>query len=363
MIDSGRMLIDFGNLLGRHRDLHRVLKEHGCEDALREACETCADLAGVRATLPAIHRERPDLYEYGMFCAALSLPLSEELEYPAEQRGHLFMAALLQDCGQLALSGQAAALAHELHPVAGREILTKLEDIPPVVAELVLNHHERYDGTGFPEGRLEPNLQTAQLALSVLNDAVRIRLAEAGNRNLANCPPVLRFNQGHQFTRECRALLRVLASPALTPGADWTDNDAGSHIDRLLADTACLGQWLQLLKPMSAALGQVPLTPTVARFRLLAQNLPYSADSSGIVHESMCRWAEYVRDQELAEHYPELEEVTALQRELFTQLERVLDFMTAQADARTSAKLLNVQRAMQKLAAARTQNRGDGDVA
>jgi HD-GYP domain-containing protein (c-di-GMP phosphodiesterase class II) len=37
-----------------------------------------------------------------------------------------------------------------MHPQIGMSVLAPL-DVPPVVHEVVLHHHERWDGTGYPE--------------------------------------------------------------------------------------------------------------------------------------------------------------------------------------------------------------------
>ena len=38
------------------------------------------------------------------------------------------------------------------HPIYGAEILSQYERVPPPVVEAVLQHHERFDGTGYPNG-------------------------------------------------------------------------------------------------------------------------------------------------------------------------------------------------------------------
>ena len=68
------------------------------------------------------------------------------------------VAAELRDVGLVAVPDEILAAAdpeaHALfrrHPVAGERILSVAESMRPV-ARLVRTCHERYDGTGFPEG-------------------------------------------------------------------------------------------------------------------------------------------------------------------------------------------------------------------
>ncbi|MDD5092904.1 MAG: HD domain-containing protein [Dehalococcoidia bacterium] len=71
-------------------------------------------------------------------------------------------AAMLQNIGYIWLSSplwekrtpltQAENTEFEKHPLYGAEILGQYERVPPAVVEAVAQHHERFDGTGYPNG-------------------------------------------------------------------------------------------------------------------------------------------------------------------------------------------------------------------
>ncbi|MFO1020652.1 MAG: HD domain-containing phosphohydrolase [Planctomycetales bacterium] len=78
----------------------------------------------------------------------------------------LGVAALLQDLGLLALRTahrEAAEVPHAdlsnpqsqrflQHPTIGAAIVAGLADVPPIIPQLIAQHHERLDGTGSPRG-------------------------------------------------------------------------------------------------------------------------------------------------------------------------------------------------------------------
>ncbi len=78
------------------------------------------------------------------------------------------VAALLHDVGMLRISaemlnqakpfGDDARRAVEAHTRAGSEILTALAPEARWLADVALSHHERPDGTGYPDGLREPQL-------------------------------------------------------------------------------------------------------------------------------------------------------------------------------------------------------------
>lgn len=119
-------------------------------DQTVEALSTAMDL---REPYTAGHQRR---------VAELACALAEEMGLPPEQVRGLRVAALLHDLGKalfvpieiLSKPGKLNALEMALvreHPRAGYEILRKV-DFPWPVAEIVYQHHERLDGSGYPRG-------------------------------------------------------------------------------------------------------------------------------------------------------------------------------------------------------------------
>ncbi len=92
--------------------------------------------------------------------AELAVALAQRLGVEGDDLEQLYLAALLHDVGKIALPdsvlGKPGPLAPderalvERHPVIGYELLADLGS--PLAATLVLHHHERWDGDGYPHG-------------------------------------------------------------------------------------------------------------------------------------------------------------------------------------------------------------------
>ena len=87
--------------------------------------------------------------------------LSEEMRLPRDTAEALELLAATHDIGQVALPDHVLTKAGPLtddewdamkrHPEIGYRIARTSPDLAPI-AESILSHHERWDGTGYPRG-------------------------------------------------------------------------------------------------------------------------------------------------------------------------------------------------------------------
>ena len=96
-----------------------------------------------------------------------AIEIAKQLHLGEEQVEALRAAALLHDIGKLAVPEQIINKPGKLtpeefekmkvHPIVGAEILERVA-FPYPVAPIVRSHHERWDGTGYPEGLSGENI-------------------------------------------------------------------------------------------------------------------------------------------------------------------------------------------------------------
>jgi HD-GYP domain-containing protein (c-di-GMP phosphodiesterase class II) len=162
--------------------------------------------------------------------ALRAVQVGEELGLAPGRLRTLAVGGLLHDIGKLSVPDEVLKKPGALdrdeyvviqgHPEHGRRLLRELGGFADGVLKLVHDHHERLDGSGYPEGlsAAQLDLDTRILAVCDVYDAListRVyRAAWSAEKALG-----LLFEQtGSAFDRRCvEALARVLARESSTP--------------------------------------------------------------------------------------------------------------------------------------------------
>ncbi len=155
-------------------DLRKMLEQRNA--ALRAVHAAQRD-AIRRLTLISARREAGGL-EHCLRVGALSALLGAALGKPVEWCDMLFDAATVHDIGNFSipdgilyktgrLSTQEWRIVRD-HPIAGAALLAGTNNpIEALAAEVALNHHEKWDGSGYPAGRQGSNIPLAGRIVAV----------------------------------------------------------------------------------------------------------------------------------------------------------------------------------------------------
>jgi HD-GYP domain-containing protein (c-di-GMP phosphodiesterase class II) len=127
--------------------------------AARELRETYT--ATVRALAGAVEARDAYTAHHAERVSAYAVEIAAVIGLPVERMPQLEYGFLLHDIGKIGVSDailfKPGALDEgereqmERHPVIGEEIIREIEFLAPA-REVVRHHHERWDGTGYPDG-------------------------------------------------------------------------------------------------------------------------------------------------------------------------------------------------------------------
>lgn len=145
------------NRLRNH--LEELVKERTDELRQSEKNLRASLLDSITALAATVEMRDPYTAGHQRRVAQLAIAIADKLQLPAEQIEGIHLASVVHDVGKIRVPAEILSkpgLLNELefriikeHPQNGYEILKTIE-LPWPVARIVLQHHERMDGTGYP---------------------------------------------------------------------------------------------------------------------------------------------------------------------------------------------------------------------
>lgn len=135
----------------------------GVQHELKQSFENLKKVMHSTVKAIAMTVEKRDPYTSGHQhrVSALARAIAEEIGLSEDQTEGLYMAAAIHDIGKISLPAEILAKPVQLssielrliqaHAQAGYDILKGVE-FPWPIAEIVLQHHERMNGSGYPQG-------------------------------------------------------------------------------------------------------------------------------------------------------------------------------------------------------------------
>jgi PAS domain S-box-containing protein/putative nucleotidyltransferase with HDIG domain len=148
----------YANLYGRN-----ITERKRAEEQLRESLEQLrrAVETTIQVLVMAVEMKDPDTAGHQRRMTKLARTMATEMGLPPEKVEGLRMAGVIHDIGKITLPTEVLSKPTKLsaielslireHVRLGYEILKEVQS-PWPLAEIVLQHHERMDGSGYPRG-------------------------------------------------------------------------------------------------------------------------------------------------------------------------------------------------------------------
>jgi putative nucleotidyltransferase with HDIG domain len=185
----------------------------GLKDSLLDTVKCLSEAVDAKSPWTRGHSER---------VAELSCDIAKELGLGVEEIEKIRMAALLHDVGKIGTFEELLDKPGKLTPeeweivkghcAKGVQIISPVERFKELIP-MILHHHERYDGKGYPEGKKGEEIPLGARILCVA-DAVDAMMSERPYREAMPIEKVLqelRNNAGIQFCpKVVEAALKVL---------------------------------------------------------------------------------------------------------------------------------------------------------
>lgn len=174
----GRNLLDNPAVAGIVLSSRDITQRVQAEEELRQTFEKLQKTLGgtIDALVTIAENRDPYMTGHHQRVTRLACALAEEMGLPGEQIEGLRVAGTIHDIGKVSVPaeilGKPSSLKeYELglvktHPQAGYDLL-KMTEFPWPVTQILLQHHERLDGSGYPRGLAGRNILLEARVLGV----------------------------------------------------------------------------------------------------------------------------------------------------------------------------------------------------
>ncbi|HEX78326.1 MAG TPA: PAS domain S-box protein [Dehalococcoidia bacterium] len=176
----------------------------------------------VEALAAAVDAKDPYTHGHSRKVTDYAVAIGQEMGLAPQELEELRLAGILHDVGKIAVPVEVLARPRRLTPQEYGLVKTHVEassrilegvDLPQAVKQAVVQHHERYDGTGYPAGLSGQQISLGGRILAVA-DALEAMGADRPYRKALGLFPILRelsSCSGSQFDPEvAAAAIRVL---------------------------------------------------------------------------------------------------------------------------------------------------------
>ncbi|MBI1953222.1 MAG: HD domain-containing protein [Candidatus Omnitrophica bacterium] len=139
---------------------------------------TWGTIKSLSAILDGMDTHAPHGVSNPKVLSEVALAIGRKLRLSESQEGPLQYAAWLHDAGRVGIPQEILKKTEKLapeefakireHPVKGAHFLQSIEILEPAIP-IILHHHERYDGTGYPKGLAKEGIPLGARILAVAN--------------------------------------------------------------------------------------------------------------------------------------------------------------------------------------------------
>ncbi len=169
---------------------------------------TVAEMTMLQAFLSSYDQ---DTYEHSYRIAGMALEVAYYLRLTEEDAGLVYLSALLHDIGKVTIPSailqkrgpldESELQVMRQHPQIGQHMLAQAGGVFGRLADIVVTHHERWDGQGYPFGRAGEDIPLAGRILAVVDsfDAMTSLRAYQKPQSLAFAYAEVELCAGNQY--------------------------------------------------------------------------------------------------------------------------------------------------------------------
>ena len=165
---------------------------------------------GIRSLATLLDMRVPQEYMHSPYFSRLVVAIAQEMKLDEKQQESLKYASILHDAGKADIPLEILTKRTRLtvkeyniikrHPISGAEILRPMQILKPV-SSIIMHHHEKYDGTGYPSHLKKGQIPQGARVMAVADafEAMVYGRPYRERRDIASALKEIKKKSGTQF--------------------------------------------------------------------------------------------------------------------------------------------------------------------
>ena len=316
-------------------DLKLTHMRHQFNEEFMDALTISRISPGLLQKLTVFLCEYPDYLDQHLFCAWLSGLLAREMGLDARKSARIVVAALVRDLGLLhidpdILSGNrrlspAQWRSMQAHTVIGKFIAEETGRLAPDQLVGILEHHERFDGSGYPQAKASSRLQVEGqvIAMADVISSVRFKQFKNTGRGLRDTKAFIQMNAASFHPDVYRAVFSIYKNSHLERASDHTHASVSEFIQHLKARTDGIDAVTKALERVMLYLNNLDGHQEAFKILRFSLQVLQMIKRSGLAGFELKQWLNELDEEPEQDDIAELVEIELMQNELYWQFSHV----------------------------------------
>ncbi len=193
---------------------HRRIDVRGVDEIIKAFIQAFRQEINPLSLLASLKSVHEYTFTHVTNVCILTMSQAETLGFTGDNLHQIGVAALLHDVGKIFIPEEILTKSSKLsqderkiietHTVKGARYLMGIEGIPKLAVLSALEHHLKYDGTGYPsiKGGWRPNIASQLISIADVFDAMRSKRSYQGEIAIDKVVEVLNNGKGNSFNPE-----------------------------------------------------------------------------------------------------------------------------------------------------------------
>lgn len=334
-LDGERLYQYLIDWIQKHEDLLAIHQQMQLDRAIKALCKHYHRTPILHQILTVLSTQLPETFDRACFTAWMATATAQQRRLSVEDTMNVFLAGLCHDIGLLHIPENILRAPNQqqpaewrmfqAHPVIGQKIIAAIPGLSKHIGQIILEHHEACDGTGYPSSKMGNDLHSSGQLLALCDNLYSLRFNPLfkNQRTLKDLQPYLNLNQEVHLYCNYQAMTQILQQVKLVAQRQVSESDMLLFCEQTLKKYHLLTIWGRVVHDVVAYLPSGSSEkPLKIAFNMLA-HIKKVIRQSGLFNEGIQRWIIHVQGQQLSDVFAEIEEIGLMYDELLSHMHKL----------------------------------------